>query len=133
MAKSILKKIFTAKRLRNATQVIGGSGIFTIFIFATPTITAPNIGFGIILSAILYLFTFLALYGLFKKQGALKAIEHMALATLVAFPISIILGIFWTQQNLETLLSPAFFTTVSHIAFHAGVFSGSIADATKKE
>ena len=113
-------------------QVIGGAGGFSLIVFATPTIKAPNILGGIIITAFVYLMTLFALLGLFRKQSLAKAVQHLLIATVVAVSIGLIGGIFWVQENPTELFSLNYFTSVAHIAGMVGIFFGSLADAAKK-
>ena len=118
--------------IRNALQVIAGSGGFAILVFATRTVQPTSIIAGIILTFFIYAITIAALIGIFRTQTLLNALQHIVIASVVSFPISIIGGFFWAGEPLEILLSAGYFQSVAIVAFWIGVFSGSIVDAKTK-
>ncbi len=120
---------FPRFNIRNALQVIAGAGVFTLFVFATETKIAPTTEAGIILTALVYILTLVALLGIFRKQALFKALQHLLVATPVALTIALIGGVFWVGDPITKLLSMEFFTSVSIVAFWVGLFGGSIADA----
>ena len=115
--------------IRNALQVIGVSGGLALFVFATITVAAPTVISGVVITIAVYVLTFLALLGLRSKQSILNAVQHLAVATIVALPIALLFGVFWAGESITTLLSPAFFTSVANISFLFGLFGGALADA----
>ena len=117
------------RNVRNALQVIAGAGGFALLVFATPTIGAPDMVTGIILTAFVYGLTLLALIGIAGVKSFQQALKHLTIATLVALTIGLLGGHFWAGEPWEILLSAGFFTSTAHIAYLVGVFTGSITDA----
>jgi len=119
------------KDVRNALQVVAGSGVFALLVFATATVRAPDVLGGLILTAFAYGLTVLALVGIGVRSWS-EITKHLAIATPVALAIALLGGHFWAGEAWESLLNWQFFTSVAHIAFMVGVLSGAIADAKTK-
>lgn len=115
--------------VRNALQVIAGSGGLAMLVFATITVQAPTIFGGMVITAAIYVLTLLALLGIFKTQSIWNAAQHLVIATIASLPFAFVGGVFWAGEPIEQLLSLNFFTSVALIAFLIGVFSGAIVDA----
>ena len=121
-------KIKVSANVRNGLQVIAGAGGLALLVFATQTIRAPTPLGGIIITAFVYGITVLSLIGIGVRKHA-DITKHLLIATPVALAIGLLGGYFWAGESWEVLLSWNFFTSIAHIAFLVGVFSGSIADA----
>tara|TARA_Y100000310_G_scaffold345859_1_gene471632 strand:- start:25849 stop:26679 length:831 start_codon:yes stop_codon:yes gene_type:complete len=88
-------------------------------VFSSKTISAPNpeigmIFFGIfIVGALLFIKT--------TYHNYLKGITHLVAASIFGILFSILLGVFWVELPLETLLSTTYFETDAMVAFVTGI------------
>ena len=121
-------KIRISANVRNGLQVVAGAAGLALLVFATQTIRAPTPLGGIIITALVYGLTVLSLIGIGVRKYA-DITKHLLIATPVALVIGLLGGYFWAREPWELLFSWDFFTSIAHIAFLVGVFSGSIADA----
>lgn len=88
-------------------------------IFSSPTVSAPNIFVGII-----FLGVFLVGALLFIKtsyHNYFKGVRHLIAASIFGFALSILLGHFWAGIPLDQILSLAYFTSNSLVAFVTGI------------
>ena len=88
-------------------------------IFSAPTISAPNpfVGMGLAIAFFVAAIIFIKT----SYHNYFKGITHLAIATIFAVILSIILAVVWVELPLETLLSLQYFETTALVATVTGL------------
>jgi uncharacterized membrane protein len=88
-------------------------------VFSSKTMPAPSFQVGIAFFAIFIIAGLFFIH--FTYNNYLTGLRHLVLAVVVGTVIAIVLGYFWGDIPLDTLLSPAFFQTDALVALVTGL------------
>lgn len=111
--------VSTLKSDKSLGAVLAYLVIAQFGVFSSKTMPAPSFQVGIAF------FTLFLLAGLifihFTYNNYLTGLRHLFMAIIIGTIIALILGYFWGNIPLETLLSPAFFQTDALVALVTGL------------
>ena len=104
---------------RSLLAVISYIIIAQFGVFSGITVSAPNVGVGLVFFAVFFIaaFAFIKISYHDYKRGVM----HLVTASFFGAALSIVLGHFWVEVPLETLLSIRYFETPSMVAFVTGI------------
>jgi hypothetical protein len=88
-------------------------------VFSSVTVAAPNLTAGMILFVGFMIGAFIFIRKSYHSY--LVGVSHLFLGTIFAILLSIVLGNFWGEIPLDTLLSTGYFTTPALVAVATGV------------
>ncbi|MFH1788530.1 MAG: hypothetical protein ABH834_04040 [Candidatus Altiarchaeota archaeon] len=117
-----IRQILSAKALRDDKSlgtVLAYMAIAQFGIFSSKTISAPTPTVGLLVFSL-----FLAAMGFFIKlsyKNFRVGVRHAAVALILGFALSVVLGATWGQYPLAELLSLNYFSTDSLVALMTGI------------
>lgn len=88
-------------------------------VFSTKTIAAPTIEIGLVFFALFFIGALVFIHTSYKSKS--QGLMHLLATSVFAFGLSLILGMFWSNFALETLLSINYFATDSLVACITGI------------
>ncbi|MCR4368855.1 MAG: hypothetical protein NUV67_03035 [archaeon] len=88
-------------------------------VFSGVTISAPNVNIGLVFFAVFVVGALIFIKTTYHDYK--KGLIHLAVASAFGLVLSIMLGHFWAEMPLETLLSIGYFATDAMVAFVTGI------------
>ena len=88
-------------------------------VFSSKTISAPNPETGMVFAGIFFVGAFIFIKTTYHDYR--KGLTHLLAAAVFGIIMSIILGLFWAEIPIETLLSTAYFQSNAMVAFITGI------------
>ena len=88
-------------------------------VFSSRTISAPNPEVGMIFFVVFFIGAFIFIKTTYHNY--LKGISHLIVASIFGAVISVLLGIYWAEFPVETILSIGYFATDAMVAFVTGI------------
>lgn len=112
-------RIKNIKNERSLLAILSYVTIAEFGVFSTKTIAAPTIEIGLSFFAIFFIGSIIFIHTSYKSYS--QGLIHLLITSVFAFALSLLLGFFWANFTLETLLSINYFLTDSLVACITGI------------